>query len=296
MELVNVLISTFNGENYIREQIDSILRQSYKSIMIYVRDDGSADATVHILEEYKRDGLIILLKGENVGFGRSFLQLLQYADVGDYWAFCDQDDVWETDKVERAVEKLQTMKDNEPNLYVHDFWLADASMNTNMLYGNNIQGYSFQMAITECLHMGFSMVFNCKFRDLMLRGDINRIPSHDWWAELIAMEFGNIYIDDYAGAVHRRLDTSVSGNNLINRIKWLRGAMHGGSEIPALAKAFLQTFGEEINSDHKQIIQLFAGERYNLFQALRKSFYPKRWRSSFVSELTVRFLMLLGKI
>lgn len=296
MELVNVLISTYNGEKYIREQIDSILNQSYKKIAIYVRDDGSTDGTLKILEQYESKHQITLFHGENMGFGKSFLWLLKYTEQGDYWAFCDQDDIWERDKIQHAVDKLQDMCDNEPNMYVHDFWITDEMLNPQYKYGNNIPEYSFQMAITECLHMGFAIVFNKNFRRLMLKGDIEKLPSHDWWAELIAMEFGNIFVDEYIGAKHRRLDSSVSGNSLINRIKWFGRALEGDSEIPGLAREFQKTFDGDVREEDRKVIGLFVTEHYDFVKALKKTFYPKRWRSNMVSELVVRCLMLIGKI
>ena len=296
MEKVNVLISTYNGEKYITAQIDSILSQTYTNFKIYVRDDGSTDQTVSILKKYEKRKQIILLKGENIGFGGSFMQLLQYAEDGDYWAFCDQDDIWDSHKLDNAVKQLKDMPDTEPNLYFHNFFVTDENMNITGTYQNHIPEYSFQMAITECLHMGFATVFNCCFRELMLKGDITRIPSHDWWAELIAMEFGNVYTDDYMGAKHRRLDVSVSGNGLGSRIKWFFGALKGNSEIPELAKEFLHVFGKEMNLKDKDILEWFVMERYSMGKIFKKFFYGRRWRTSLTSELVLRFLMLTGKI
>lgn len=76
-ELVNVLISTYNGEKYIKDQIDSILGQTYPNIRIYVRDDGSSDNTCNILKEYEKAGKIVLFRGDNVKWGKSFLTLLK---------------------------------------------------------------------------------------------------------------------------------------------------------------------------------------------------------------------------
>ncbi|MCI8507780.1 MAG: glycosyltransferase family 2 protein [Lachnospiraceae bacterium] len=296
MEKVNVLISTYNGEKYITAQIDSILNQTYTNLRIYVRDDGSTDQTVSILKTYEKRNQIVLLEGENVGFGRSFMQLLQYAEDGDYWAFCDQDDIWDSHKLDKAVKQLKSMPDTEPNLYFHNFFLTDENMNITGTYRNCIPDYSFQMAITECLHMGFATVFNSRFRELMLKGDITQIPSHDWWAELIAMEFGNVYTDDYIGARHRRLDVSVSGNGLGSRIKWFFGALKGSSEIPELAKEFLHVFGNEMKLKDKEVLEWFVMERCSIKKILKKFFYGRRWRTSLTSELVLRFLMLAGKI
>ena len=225
------------------------------------------------------------------------MKLLRYAEEGDYWAFCDQDDVWEADKLARAVEKLDTMSENEPNIYVHDFWLTDEKLTPISRYGNEIKGYDFRMAITECLHMGFSTVFNKSFRDYMLMGRIDNIPTHDWWEELIAMEFGNIYVDDYIGAWHRRLDDSISENNIGNRVKWFFRAFRGGSEIPYICKEFYHTFKEKIKDEDMRILKLFIEDNKSKFtKSFKKAFYPKRWRTSLASESVIRVLMLFGRV
>lgn len=296
MKLVNVLVSTYNGEKYIRQQLESILAQSYSPINIYVRDDGSVDRTPEILQEYARNHQIELLAGENIGYGPSFLQLLQYADQGDFWAFCDQDDVWFPDKIQRAVEALEKMNPDRPNLYFHNFLLTDEQLHGTGVYRSRIPGYSFQMAITECLHMGFATVMNSKFRQLMLKGDAARLATHDWWAELIAMEFGDVYIDDEIRAKHRRLDSSVSSSALGSRIRWFAGAWKGNSEIRSVTREFQRVFAGEMNPADRKILSWFVSEKYSLSKALKKSFYRKRWRSGFASEIAVRCLMLFGKL
>ena len=91
---VVVLMSTYNGEKYIQEQLESILTQTYHNIKIYVRDDGSSDQTLEILKKYENENKIILLKGTNKGFIGSFLTLLKECEEADYYAWCDQDDIW----------------------------------------------------------------------------------------------------------------------------------------------------------------------------------------------------------
>lgn len=296
MELVNILISTYNGEQYIEKQIESIIKQTYPSIKIYIRDDGSTDKTLDILQKYSNDERITVIQGDNVGFGSSFMQLLDMAAEGEYWAFCDQDDIWDDCKVKNAVEKLRTMEYNEPNMYFHNFYLTDENMNIIGVYSNRISGYSFQMAITECLHMGFATVINKTLRDLMLKGDIMNLRSHDWWAELIVMEFGNVYTDDYIGAMHRRLDSSLSSSSLKSRVKWFFSALKGNSEICNLTRQFKIVFEDKMNEKDRKVLSWFDNSRYNLIVALKKCFYYKRWRSSIISELVVRILMLVGKI
>lgn len=296
MERVNILISAYNGQTYICEQMDSLVAQTYKNIHIYVRNDGSTDATKQVLGKYEKFDNITIINGDNIGYGRSFLWLLRYADEGDYWAFCDQDDVWMPDKVERAVECLQKMPANEINMYVHDYEITDEDLKPSGKRTPGIKNYSFQMALTECRHMGFATVFNSAMRKKMLLGNTEILPSHDWWAELVAMEFGNIFEDEYVGAFHRRIVESISSTKLQSRVKWFVGALKGKSEIPILASQFLVTFENEIKTEHRKVLHNFDVERYHLGKALKKAFYPKRWRSSLASEIVVRCLMLIGRI
>ena len=98
MEQINVLVSTYNGEKYIEEQLKSIDCQTYSNVHVYVRDDGSTDHTVELVNRYIRENELsdkyTVATGENIGFSKSFHLLMQMADSGEYWAFCDQDDVW----------------------------------------------------------------------------------------------------------------------------------------------------------------------------------------------------------
>ena len=114
---VNIIVSTYNGSKYIREQLKSLFDQSYPNIDIYVRDDGSDDGTLDILKEYEASGTVTLIRGENLGFCGSFMELLRLTDKGDFWSFCDQDDIWYPDKVALAVKWLERQKQEEPLLY-----------------------------------------------------------------------------------------------------------------------------------------------------------------------------------
>ena len=104
---VKILLSSYNGEQYIREQIDSLLSQTQTGVEILVRDDGSTDSTKAILDEYQDRDRLSWYGGENLGPGLSFWKLLEDSGEADYYAFCDQDDVWDQDKVEIAVRTLE---------------------------------------------------------------------------------------------------------------------------------------------------------------------------------------------
>ena len=107
MKKVCVLMSTYNGEKYLKEQIDSILKQKGVKVNLLVRDDGSTDNTLSLLEEYKKKGLLDYCCGSNMKPARSFMELLSIAPDSDYYAFSDQDDYWEHDKLFNAVKNTE---------------------------------------------------------------------------------------------------------------------------------------------------------------------------------------------
>lgn len=296
--MVNVLISTYNGEKYIREQIDSILAQSYPDIRIYVRDDGSTDGTIKILWEYSEKGLIRLSRGKNAGYGRSFGRLLKAAKEGDYWAFCDQDDIWLPDKVKWAVEWLEKQPADVPALFGSAYELTDESMET--VTGKAMPPaykVDFRRALTECVYMGFAMTINRPLRDLMLKADMEEVTSHDWWAWILAERFGVHCFDGRIAARHRRLDTSVSGMSMKNRFKWLAHTIRtGDTGITSCARAYTKAFGNEMNDKEAEYARWFARQGFRPDYALKKALYPGRWRPELSSEIVLRMLMLLGRV
>ena len=108
-----ILMSTFNGEKYLKEQIDSLLNQEYEAFDIYIRDDGSTDQTVSILENYEHIyPNIYLLKDTqgNIGVFKSFMYLLSQVHA-DYYMFCDQDDVWLSNKISMSMKRMNELED-----------------------------------------------------------------------------------------------------------------------------------------------------------------------------------------
>ena len=108
---VVVLMSTYNGEKYIKEQIDSIFAQTYQGrITILIRDDGSSDATKETVQALAKSDLrdVVFIEGENCGPQKSFLNLIQSAPEASWYFFADQDDVWDDDKIEIAVNAMHT--------------------------------------------------------------------------------------------------------------------------------------------------------------------------------------------
>ena len=132
MKKVQILMSTYNGEKYVDEQINSLLQQDHTNLEILIRDDGSKDSTVSILEEYNREyPNIKLIIDENKGVISSFFELaMKASEEADYFAFCDQDDYWKPQKISRAVNLLEKESPNTPLLYFSRWKLWMSTLNS----------------------------------------------------------------------------------------------------------------------------------------------------------------------
>ena len=151
-------MSAYNGANYIRTQIDSLLSQTYKDFEVYIRVDGSADGTTEIVDEYANrfpDKIKhVDINGENLGCGQSFMWLLEHTEA-DYYMYCDQDDVWLKQKVELSFEQMkrqETACQGKPVIVYTDLYVTDAAL--------NITNGSFWQEI--CLHPEFFSNFNAE--------------------------------------------------------------------------------------------------------------------------------------
>ena len=122
---VCVYMSTYNGEKFLQQQIDSIFQQKNVNVTLLVRDDGSTDRTVDIIKAQKQK--IVLLEGMNIGAENSFMELLYYEQDADYYAFSDQDDVWMPDKLCTAIGKLVGVKG--AGLYACNLYYTDENLN-----------------------------------------------------------------------------------------------------------------------------------------------------------------------
>lgn len=192
---VCVLMSTYNGERFIKEQLDSILNQEGVEIKILVRDDGSKDDTLHILEEYRKKGLLSYYRGENLGSAHSFLQLLRDAPECAYYAFSDQDDVWLKNKLIRGISKLKKY-DDVPAFYDSMTTVVDSNLTpTGKKYGSN-KVYNFATQIARSNVIGCTMILNRQLKNVVSSKNPDYIIMHDQWIACVCKGIGGKEVKD----------------------------------------------------------------------------------------------------
>lgn len=204
---VQVLMSSYNGEKYIAQQIESILRQKHVHVDLLVRDDGSRDSTWNILNKYSAEYQNVhAYAGENIGTQKSFFHLLTHADLQmDYYAFSDQDDVWHSQKLYRAVQILESKAGHQPLLYSGN--VICASENLKLRKHNYCpvrRQPSFGNALVENICRGCTEVFNKNLFELVRTHPPRCAILHDWWLYMSASCFGEVYFDDKAYILYRQ--------------------------------------------------------------------------------------------
>lgn len=295
-----VILSAYNGEKYIQEQLESILSQTYKNIEIVVRDDGSKDNTIQIVEQYINKGKNIrLIKGKNLGFVKSFFELLKLVEA-DYYAYCDQDDIWKKDKIERAYLGLSKLDDTKPNLFFSNSDYYDMEMNF-VAHGEKEKVYNFRNSLVECVTQGMAMCINKKARDMIVKNIPEKCTFHDQWTYMLCSAFGELYYDDKSLVKYRRHTKAVTaeGKSFIELQIWrIKKILFGNmlKTIKEQIKEFYKIYGEELKEEDKKIIKLFVNEKYSFTNSIKKCFYPKRFRRKIVDEILLRIMFLCGII
>lgn len=300
---VAIVMSTYNGEKYIAEQLDSLINQTYNAIDIYIRDDGSKDKTISILKEYENKyNNIYLFLENNLGYAKSFYKIVEIAkNKGNYsyYAFCDQDDSWNIDKVEKAVKMMGN--NEKPTCLFTEYNCCDEKMNFICKSKLNNGKISFLNSLAEATISGNTLLFNDKLVDEFLNFNIDTVICHDWLVYMIATGIGNIIYDSEPSLKYRRTGSNASprGNGKIKLMIYRIKKFIFGDYLKGLRKQIMEynkLLHDQLSNKNKKIISLFIYKRYNFIKALKKFFYPHRFRQKILDEILIRFVFLIGKL
>ena len=299
---VAVLVSTYNGEKYIKEQLDSIINQTYKNIDIYVRDDKSSDKTLDILKKYSEVGKIILIESKkNLGYPEAFYELMRKVNKYDYYSFSDQDDIWYEDKIERAVKILEKGNPNIPSLLFANYDVCDSDLNYIRTSIGPNRDPDFKYSLFSSIGLGFTYVLNNKAKELLLQNRSIKTITKDVWIGMLTSAFGEVFYDSKPCANHRRnpgayssQDTNFWTTQKDRFIKFFKN--NGFDNIYNVISEFYEMFNKELKEKDKKTMELFLYRGYNPIKYCKKIFYPHRLRYDFKDELMLRIIFLIRKL
>lgn len=234
---VAILMSTYNGEKYLSQQIDSIIEQDETDWLLYIRDDGSTDETQAIIRNYATMDSRIIEFGKNfstnIGVVSSFFYLLKGIEA-DFYLFCDQDDIWLPNKVSDTI--IQLKKSTNPALAYTQLAVVDKNLNiinnksTEVFKTNLAAIISVDNYITGC-----TVGINRALRNIIIEvrdEDYDKIIMHDWWSALVAAYFGEIIYIEETTILYRQHENNVIGaSSKKNILKLIKQKLISGTSI-----------------------------------------------------------------
>lgn len=262
---VAILLCTFNGGSYLREQLESFLAQTYSHWRLFVSDDGSTDQTLTMLNEYrlKLGSRLVILKGPQRGFAQNFMSLIRNDNIKcDAYAFSDQDDIWLADKLERSLAAIAPLPIHVPSLYCSRTRLIDTGGRVTGLTPLFKKRPSFQNALVQSLAGANTMLINEAARELLARTEVDApIIAHDWLAYLIVSGCGGTVIYDAEPTLlYRQHAGNLIGANagLLNRLirirKMLGGRFRAWNEKNLV---ILSKYSSELTPENRRLIAQF---------------------------------------
>lgn len=269
-EQVAILMSTYNGASYLKQQIDSIIKQTNSTWHLYIRDDGSTDNTAEIIAEYadKYPNITFFNKNNitNIGITKSFMTLLRNVDA-DYYMFCDQDDIWNEDKIQISLQTLLNNNvQNSPACLFTELQVVDRHLHPLTLMNNKNIWFDFIHFLFGNCVTGCTMMINQPLKDILRIDDtkLNQIYLHDWWIALVAAAFGKLIYINKPTIKYRQHGSNVEGSKrdnlftLLQRAINLEGDQEGLIRIFKMDKEFNRLFGNQITGKNKAYLESYS--------------------------------------
>jgi rhamnosyltransferase len=302
---VAVLLSAYNGETFLREQIESIVAQHGVEVRLLVRDDGSTDGTPALLQDLQQAHGFRLISGPNLGVIGSFFALVAAApDDADLYAFADQDDWWQPDKLARAAARLQASgaPTDSAQLYCSAYTISDEALRPQRTVVFPGIRPGFGNALVENIAPGCTMVFNAQARNLLCRSIPDARPlMHDWWLYQLVSGLGTVRYDTESHILYRQHGRNVVGTSA-SRLKHLWRRIQrflryeGINHLRRQALEFQRWYGDDLPEPNRSVLAGFLAERTSPWRRLRYALDTPTYRQRRFDNVVLRILIALGRI
>ena len=273
--MISILMATYNGEQYLKEQLDSILSQTVQSFKIIVNDDASTDSTWEILQGYAKiypQKFVISRSNVNSGSAKfNFLRMM--SSIRDkYVMLSDQDDVWLPDKIERTLEKmiyLESKNKGKAVLVRSDMYIVNENLEIisnsykNFMH-SNFSRTNLNQVLIQNSFAGCSAMYNLELAKL-LTCKPDYCIMHDWWLELVASAFGVVGALDAPTVLYRQHDNNEIGASNARSISYKINRLINYKRIVTAikityiqAESFLECYKNELTVKQKKDIGLYC--------------------------------------
>lgn len=298
---VQILLSTYNGERYLREQLDSYLAmEGFSQCCVLIRDDGSTDGTQEILSEYaKRDDFKIVY-GDNVGITDSYMWLLKHCNLGcEFFCLSDQDDVWLPQKVQKSLAALEQENAAVALLSASQTCITDAELNQVQLSENPVRGVSFYNAIAQNVLSGHTQMLNRTMVELLVERGCSDVNVIDWWIYLVAAGVGKIVFLPGYTVLHRQHGGNAVGMKtdvFSQTIKRLRSIWAGnGNALSKQLMSFYNRYRDILPDEYRREAERFLEGTKSLKTRISYVRNCRAYRHVKAEDFVFRALYVLGE-
>lgn len=302
---VAILLCTYNGSKFIREQLDSIIGQTHQNWIIFVSDDGSTDTTLDIIQGYQQnygEDKIVLLHGPNKGYAWNFITALECCgDDFDYYAFSDQDDEWMKNKLSHALNYLEDSQ-QKPAVYCGRTLLTNEEGVVIGLSPLFDKKPSFRNALVQSIAGGNTMVLNKLARDIVIETPKWKdIISHDWWVYILITGCGgDVYYDSSPTIKYRQHQENIVGSNLtmFARVQRIKKLMDGHFKLwNDKNLELLKPFKNRLTPENVRILSCFDNKRNaSILSRIRIIFDARLYRQTFCGNIALIVAIFFKKI
>lgn len=302
---IEVLISTYNGKEFIKEQLFSIENNDYKDIEleILIRDDGSTDGTPELIKYISKDMSVNvkIIEGNNVGVQKSFLQLLEIAPEADIYFFCDQDDVWCNTKIVDTVNCLKKFEAT-PCVCISNYYVVD--QNLNVLRENKYDerpDFSLLQILFANRVPGCVMAFNTLLMIELKKGIPENVPMHDLYVLAVAEITGEIINVTHPLIKYRQHENNAEGIqsrkiSIRKQFKKQRKILSTKTAPTAeLASDLIKVYGENLLQEDKNKLELVVGYPHSAIAKIKLMSLPEIYYNNMRSDLLTKEKILLNR-
>ena len=305
---VAVILGFYNGNNFIEEQVESIFNQNFKNIDIFIFDDNSKiklEFKDLKINNNKKPKIKITKRKENLGYAKNFLMGLE--EVGkeyDFYAFSDQDDIWEKDKITRGIEALISKESKFPKLYCSRTSYFNSEC-TKVIGSSNIHPKkpTFANALLQNIAGGNTILMNNLARQIVVKTvKAENFISHDWWCyQIISGAGGEIIFSSKKSLKYRQHDKNLIGGNNSFKEKLIRFRKFFSGSF----KIWVDINIENLKSNKKFITEsnlivlktfIKARESKNIFKKLTLYLKSGVYRQTFSENIIFLIGLLFNKI
>jgi glycosyltransferase involved in cell wall biosynthesis len=296
---IAIIMSAFNNEKYIQEQIDSILNQERVSIQLWIRDDGSTDRTLSIIRElYGQDDRITIKTGKNLGARESFFEALFTCDLQcDYIGFSDADDVWISNKIRHSIDLLSASSSDGPIAVATRVHVVDENLNHIGYTTGPKRGFSFSNALVETVATGATIVMNKSALSLIRSARPGYAVMHDAWIYLVITAFGKLIYSELPTSHYRQHAANVFGTSHTlrhkNKLRFRR--LREVSPYRRQAHEFSRLFGSSLSNALRQTLENYLSYPKNFMGRIKFAIFPDVVKQNAGADVFMRLLILLGK-